>query len=177
MKTSITQQQVYDLAMESFGVVPGIITEAAERSLQVAYMYTLGNIIMAGASFNHVEMNAIELKISSLNHCASCMKGHSYLLKKAGVSDTDIKAITSGSKASNERLNVLLQAAEYVYHAGSDEYPDFVVDFLQDNLSEKELTDIIGLISLKVISNYINNYLVSLKRMSGKFMSPAALQG
>lgn len=166
MKTSITQQQVYDLAMESFGVVPGIIKEAAERSLPVAYMYTLGNVVMERASFNHIEMNAVELKISSLNHCESCMKGHSYLLKKAGVPDADIRAITAGGKTSDDRLNILLQATEYLYHAGSDEYPDYVVDFLQEYLSEKEITDLIGLISLKVISNYINNYLVSVKRLN-----------
>lgn len=166
MKTSITQQQVYDLAMESFGVVPGIIKEAAERSLPVAYMYTLGNIVMESASFKHIEMNAVELKISSLNHCESCMKGHSYLLKKAGVPDADIRAITAGGKTSDDRLNILLQAAEYLYYAGSDEYPDYVVDFLQEYLSEKEITDLIGLISLKVISNYINNYLASVKRLN-----------
>lgn len=165
MKKEITQQQVYDLAIESFGVVPGIINEAAERSVQVAYLYTQGNAIMENASFSFIEMNAVELKISALNHCESCMKGHGYLLKKSGISDADINAIVSGRRTSDERLNVLLQAAEYIYHAGSDEYPDYVVDFLQNNLTEKELTDIIGLISLKVISNYINNYLVSVKRM------------
>ena len=165
MKKEITQQQVYDLAMESFGVVPGIIKEAAERSLQVAYLYTQGNIVMEGASFSTVEMNAIELKISSLNHCESCMKGHSYLLKKEGVSETDIQAIISGSKTSSARLNTLLQATEYIYHAGSDEYPDYVMDFLEDSLTQKEMVDIIGLLSLKVISNYINNYIVSAKRI------------
>lgn len=164
MKKEITQQQVYDLSMESFGVVPGIIKEAAERSLHVAYIYTKGNAIMENASFNAVEMNAIELKISSLNHCESCMKGHSHLLKKKGVSEEDIKAIVSGGKTGSDRINVLLQAAEYIYHAGSDEYPDYVVDFLQDSLTQKELVDIIGLISLKVISNYINNYIISVKR-------------
>lgn len=165
MKKEITQQQVYDLAMESFGVVPGIIKEAAERSVHVAYLYTQGNTIMENASFNFIEMNAVELKISSLNHCESCMKGHSYLLKKAGISEADINAIINGGKTTDERLNVLLQSAEYIYHAGSDEYPDYVVDFLQNNLTEKEMVDIIALISLKVISNYINNYLVSAKRM------------
>ncbi|MBN8675284.1 MAG: carboxymuconolactone decarboxylase family protein [Chitinophagales bacterium] len=173
MKKEITQQQVYDLAMESFGVVPGIIKEAAERSLQVAYIYTQGNAVMESASFTAIEMNAIELKISSLNHCESCMKGHSYLLKKEGVAEADIKAIVSGGKTSSSRLNVLLQAAEYIYHAGSDEYPDYVVDFLEDSLTQKELVDIIGLISLKVISNYINNYLVSAKRMK---QQPAGLR-
>lgn len=166
MKKEITQQQVYDLAIESFGIVPGIIKEAAERSVHTAYLYTSGTAVMESASFSQIEMNAIELKVSTLNHCESCMKGHSYLLKKAGVAETDIKAIIDGGNTSNDQLNVLLQATEYIYHAGSDEYPGYVVQFLQENLTEKQLVDIIGLISLKVISNYINNYLVSAKRLN-----------
>jgi len=169
MKKEVTHQQVYDLAMESFGVVPGIIKEAAERSVHTAYLYTNGTAIMENASFNSLEMNAIELKVSALNHCESCMKGHSFLLKKEAFDETDIKAITNGGLTSNERVNTLMQATEYIYHAGSDEYPGYVVQYLQEHLSEKELTDIIGLISLKLISNYINNYLVSVKKMNRQY--------
>ncbi len=166
MKKEITKQEVYDLAIASFGVVPGIIKEAAERSIPVAYMYTQGNATMESASFNFIEMNAIELKVSALNNCASCMKGHSFLLKKEGIDEHDIVAIVGGTKTGNERLNVLVQAAEYIYHAGSDEYPEYVMDFLREHLTEREVVDIIGLISLKVVSNYINNYLVSAKRLN-----------
>jgi AhpD family alkylhydroperoxidase len=169
MKKEITQQQVYELAMESFGVLPGIIKEAAERSVHTAYLYTNGTAIMEGASFNSLEMNAIELKVSALNHCESCMKGHSFLLKRDAFDETDIKAIINGGLTSNERINTLMQATEYIYHAGSDEYPGYVVQYLQEHLSEKEFTDIIGLISLKLISNYINNYLVSVKKMNRQY--------
>lgn len=173
MKMNITQQQVYDLAVESFGIVPGIIKDAAERSLPVAYLYTQGNAIMENASFSALEMNAIELRISSLNHCGPCMKGHSYLLKQEGLSEAEIRAIVTGSSTGNARLDQLLQAATYIYHAGSDEYPDYVVDYLQHTLTQQELVDIIGLISLKVISNYINNYLVGVRRMKTQ---PAGLE-
>jgi hypothetical protein len=65
---------------------------------------------------------------------------------------------------ADQRINMLVEATECIYHAGSDEFPPTVIDFLEQNLSEKEIMDIIGLISLKTISNYINNYLVSVKQ-------------
>jgi AhpD family alkylhydroperoxidase len=164
MKEKLTQQQVYDLALEAFGVVPGIVKEAAERSVELAYLYANGIRIMENASFNAIEMNAIELKISALNHCESCIKGHSYLLKREGLSEEDIQAIIGGTNTGKERLNILLQATDYVFHAGGSEYPDYVLDFIGNNLSEKELADIIGLISIKTISNYLNNYLHSVKK-------------
>lgn len=162
---NITQQQVYDLAVESFGIVPGIIKDAAERSLHVAYLYTQGNAVMENASFSALEMNTIELKISSLNHCVSCMKGHSYLLKKEGMAEEDIQAIIGGGRTGNSRLNDLLQATEYIYHAVNDEYPEQVVEFLEQTLTPGELVDIIGLLSLKVISNSINNYMATVRKM------------
>jgi AhpD family alkylhydroperoxidase len=164
MKSRVTQQQVYDLALEAFAVVPGIVKEAAERSVELAYLYANGISMMEHASFTSIEMNAIELKISVLNHCESCIKGHSYLLKKGGLAEEDIQAIIAGKDTRQERLNLLLQATEYIFHAGGTEFPDYVLDFIGNNLSQKELADIIGLISLKTISNYLNNYLHSLKK-------------
>ncbi|QNA43144.1 hypothetical protein [Lacibacter sediminis] len=66
------------------GICLSNIKASAERSVHTAYLYTSGTAVMETASFLQIEMNAIELKVSTLNHCESCMKGHCYLLKKAG---------------------------------------------------------------------------------------------
>ncbi|MBL7742369.1 MAG: carboxymuconolactone decarboxylase family protein [Chitinophagaceae bacterium] len=166
MKQTITKEQVYDIATENFGLIPGIIRELAERSAATAYLFTYGTAIMESASFSHIEMNAIELKISALNHCESCIKGHSFLLQRAGMTESDITAIKTGSPTGNERINMLLQATEYIFFAGGGEYPGHVIQYLQENLSEKELVDIIGLIAVKTIANYTNNYLATVKKYS-----------
>lgn len=136
----------------------------AERSVPLAYMYLVGTQTMEKSSLTELEINAIELKVSSLNQCESCMKGHTFLVKKAGLSDDDVQAIIRHEETSIERLNKLLKAAEYIYYSGSGLYPDLVLDFFSnENLTEQEVFEIIGLISLKVISNYVNNYLASIK--------------
>lgn len=92
------------------------------------------------------------------------MKGHSFLVKKAGLSESDAKAIVNNENTSVNRINVLLKAAEYIYFAGNGIYADMVLDYFEDEeLSEQVIFDIIGLISLKTISNYVNNYLASVK--------------
>jgi AhpD family alkylhydroperoxidase len=141
-----------------------VVKEMAERSVPLAYMYLLGTQTMEKSSLSEVEINAIELRISILNKCESCMKGHTFLLKKAGLSDDDVQAILRQDETSIERLNTLLKAAEYIYYSGSGVYPDLVLDYFSDEgLREHELFEIIGLISLKTISNYVNNYLTSVK--------------
>lgn len=161
---TLTKELVYTLSTESYGIVPGVVKEMAERSVPLAYMYLLGTQTMEKSSLSEVEINAIELRISMLNKCESCMKGHTFLLKKAGLSDDDVQAILRQDETSIDRLNTLLKAAEYIYYSGSGVYPDLVLDYFSDEgLREQELFEIIGLISLKTISNYVNNYLTSVK--------------
>jgi AhpD family alkylhydroperoxidase len=167
MKTELTKEQIYTLATESYGIVPGVIKEMAERSVPLGYLYLQGTQTMEKSSLTELEINSIELKISSLNKCESCMKGHTFLAKKAGLSEEDAKAIVKGEETSNKRLNALVKASEYIYYAGSGIYPDVALDFFQDQeLTEQEIFDIIGLISLKTVSNYVNNYLASVKTRS-----------
>lgn len=164
MKTNISKEEIYTLATESFGIVPGVIKEMAERSEALAYQYLVGTQTMERSSLSDAEINAIELRISLLNNCESCVKGHSFLLKKAGLPESDVKAILTNENTSIPRLNVLLKAAEYIYYAGSGTYADVVLDYFNDEeLTEQEIFEIIGLISLKTISNYVNNYLASIK--------------
>jgi AhpD family alkylhydroperoxidase len=163
MKT-ITKEQVYTLSMETYGLVPGVIKEMAERSVPLAQMYLTGSQAMELSSLTDLEINAIELKISSINKCVSCIKGHTYLVKKAGLSDEDVEAILKSNATSDERLNRLLLAAEYIYYSGSGAYPDPVLDyFVNEGITEQEIFEIIGLVALKTISNFVNNYLQSVK--------------
>ncbi|MCE3227381.1 MAG: carboxymuconolactone decarboxylase family protein [Bacteroidetes bacterium] len=164
MEKEITTQQVYDLAMESFGVVPGIVKELAERSKEVAYIFTKGSMLLEKTTFTFTELNVMELKVSLLNKCDSCIKGHTYLLKKEGVSDLDIKAIIVNQHVSNERFENLLTAVENIYYAGSAAFPEHVTEHLQNNFTEKEIVEIIGIIGVKTIANYTNNFLVSVKK-------------
>ena len=167
MNTELTQELVYKLSTESYGLVPGVVKEMANRSVPLAYLYLVGTQTMEKSSLTDLEINAIELKISSLNKCESCMKGHTFLVKKAGLSDDDVQAIIRDEQTSIDRLNVLLKAAEYIYYSGSGIYPDLALAFFEDNdLSEQVLFELIGLIALKTISNYVNNYITTKKLWS-----------
>ena len=164
MKTeTISSQQVFDLATEFFGLVPGIVKELAGRSTATAMTFVQGSANMEQGSFSFTELNVIELKVSLLNHCESCVKGHSYLLKKEGLPEEEIKAILEKRSLDSERLNQIIRATENIYYAGSDIFPAQVLEDLIDHFTEKEIVEIIGLIGIKTIANYTNNFLASLK--------------
>ena len=159
MKQQQTKDMVYQSAEQSFGIVPPLIKEIAEFSVPVAALYVDGVITMTASAFNEVEINAIELRISSLNGCESCIRGHSYLSKKAGLSEADVKAITEGQPTSIDSLNRIIKGAEAIFYANRAGYAGHLDILEEEQFSRKEIFEIIGLFSLKTISNNINNYL------------------
>jgi AhpD family alkylhydroperoxidase len=162
----ISQQQVYDLAIEAFGVVPGVVKELASRSEIAAFIFAQGSALMEGASFSLLELNVIELKTSLLNKCNSCVKGHSFLLKKEGLADDEIKAIIEGRTPTDSRVAQLAEATENIYYAGNDVFPAHVIENLTENFNEREIIEIITVIGIKTIANYTNNYLASIRKTS-----------
>jgi AhpD family alkylhydroperoxidase len=162
----ISKESLFQITQQAYGTVPGLIKELGEYSLPTAYLYSFGVQILAQGNFSETETNTIELKISMLNNCQSCIKGHSYLLKRSGMDDDQINAVLNGQLLTSENLNDLLRATEYIYHAGSKEFPELVISFFEERqISSKQVIEIIGLIAIKTISNYANNYLNSIKHL------------
>jgi AhpD family alkylhydroperoxidase len=154
----VTKESVYQSAQESFGIVPPMIKEIAEFSVPAAALYVDGVITMNAAALSEMEINAIELRISSLNRCESCVKGHSYLSKKAGLSEEDIKALVEGRPTSIDSLNRMVRGTEAIFYANRSGYSRYLDVLEAERFTRREVYEIIGLLSLKTISNNINNY-------------------
>ncbi len=159
----VTKELVYQLAEQSFGITPPLIKEIAEYSAPAAALYVDGVITMNASTFSEVEINAIELRISALNGCESCVKGHSFLSRKAGLSEADIKALTEGRETSVDSLNRIIKGTEAIFYAGRSGFAKHLHVLEEEQFSRKEVFEIIGLLSLKTISNNINNYLKAVR--------------
>jgi AhpD family alkylhydroperoxidase len=159
----VTKESVYQSAQQSFGIVPPMIKEIAEFSVPAAALYVDGVITMNAAVLSEMEINAIELRISSLNGCESCVKGHSYLSKKAGLGDEDIAALVEGRPTSIESLNRTIRGTEAIFYANRSGYARYLAALEAEGFTRREVYEIIGLLSLKTISNNINNYVQTVK--------------
>lgn len=160
----ITEQNVNDMAMEAYGLVPPLVKQMATVSPEVAYHYLAGLMAVGQGVFTDVEQHAIQLKVSLLNRCESCIKGHSYLLKNSGMSDDDITSIRQGVLTSSKAVNRILDLTEMMYRGGRDGFTAEHLDRIESAQAERvELFQIVSLIATKTISNYINNYLVAVK--------------
>lgn len=153
------QQQVETASREVFGTVPPMIAQMMQVSPVIAFNYVQGIKAYASSGFTDIEKNAIQLRISVLNGCASCVKGHSFLLKRAGMAEEDILAVRHGLLTSDPSLNRLLDATVLLFEGGREAFGGtFREAFARTGVSERVAVEIIGLLSLKTISNYFNNF-------------------
>ena len=160
----LSKESVFQSAHENFGILPPLIREIAEFSVPAAALYVEGVAIMHASAFSETEINAIELRVSALNACESCIKGHSFLLKKSGVSEEDIQAIIDDRSTSSPSLNRLMRGTNIIVKANRHGYEEYA-ESLHYNFSRQEIFEIIGLLSLKTISNNINNYSKAMKQL------------
>lgn len=163
MKHTIQSEDVFELARLSFGLVPPMIKEMAQYSTAVSHLYVSGVVTMESSMFDVKEINAIELRISVLNKCESCRKGHSYLAKQSGMDEADMQAIIKGTDTGDAGMNRLMKATNLIHATSRQGFEPVLTELSMLDISRQEVYEIIGLLSLKTISNNINNYLRALK--------------
>jgi AhpD family alkylhydroperoxidase len=160
----VTEEHVNTLATKEYGLVPPLVKQMAAVSPGVAYHYLSGLSSVSQGRFSTIEQHSIQLKVSLLNQCESCIKGHSFLLKNLGMSEEDIASIRHGLLTSAININRVIALTEIMFDGGRNGFSDEHLIRIERAQAEKaELFEIVSLIASKTISNYINNYLASIK--------------
>jgi AhpD family alkylhydroperoxidase len=155
----VTQAELEHIAIQQYGIVPPFVKQLSSVSTSVAYHYLIGLSLMKEGTFSLIGQNVIQLKISVLNQCESCIKGHSFLLKSMGMADADIISIREGLLTSDSKTNRLVDLTQTVFLAGKTGFTREHIDKLQGIRATKtEVYEVISLIASKTISNYVNNF-------------------
>ncbi len=139
-----------------WGFVPNLIEEMVTAPA-VAKVYLDGQETMAGASLDNRDEQAVQLAVAVFNDCHYCQAAHSAIAKGAGISVEDIEAITSGKLPSAQRLANVVKATRLVLAKKGWLSAEDLEALEADGIDRRQLYEIIALIGLKTISNYINH--------------------
>lgn len=159
----ITQNEIEKIARAHYGVVPPMVKQMYAISPPVAFHYLIGVTALSDSAFSEVKQQAIQLKVSSLNDCESCIKGHSFLLKNTGMDQNDIASIRHGLPTSDPNMNRLMAITELVFLGGRNGFETALDELGILEATKEEVFEVTSLIASKTISNYINNYSLALK--------------
>jgi len=150
-------QAVLEKVKANYGFVPNLFTEMATHSPAVAEAYFESNRLMEASSLSPQETQAVILAVSGYNECHYCTAAHRMVGKMTGVSDADIDAILAGKEPKDERLQALVVTARIVLERRGWLDETDLRRMEASGVNRGQLYEIVALIGIKTISNYINH--------------------
>lgn len=155
--TTDPKAEVHALAEEMFGMVPNLIKEMAEHSPALADAYLTANQSIDAGDLTPPERQAVILAISSYNDCHYCTKAHAVVGQAAGLDETTVARINAGGLPDDDRLRSLVQATKQVLGKRGWLSEDALRDLAASGVSQSDVYEIVGLVGIKTISNYVNH--------------------
>jgi len=154
--TQTRTEEILSQVEEQFGFRPNLIKQMVE-SPAVANVYLSGQQAMTEASLSQPEQQAVQLTVATLNQCHYCGAAHETLSKATGVSEDDVEAIKSGELPGDERLRTVVEATRRLLDKRGWLEQSELDEFERAGVDRAQVYEIIALIGLKTISNYINH--------------------
>jgi AhpD family alkylhydroperoxidase len=151
-------EQVHEKAKQALGFVPNLITEMTSENPAVGDAYlTAQGLLEEGGVLSPAEQQAVILAISSYNDCHYCTKAHAVAGQQAGLDAETTATINEGGLPEDDRLKSLVRATRRIlgkrgWLSDADE-----AEFADLGLERPALYEIVTLVGIKTISNYVNH--------------------
>jgi len=151
-------EQVHEKAKQALGFVPNLVKEITKENPAVGDAYlTATGIVEDGGVLSAAEQQAVILATSSYNDCHYCTKAHAAAGQQAGLDAETVATINEGGLPSDDRLKSLVRATRRIlgkrgWLSDADE-----AEFADLDLERPALYEIIALVGIKTISNYVNH--------------------
>jgi AhpD family alkylhydroperoxidase len=150
------QDTIFEEVKKKFGFVPNLIREMS-RNPAVARVYLEGQAAIAGGVLSPREQQVIQLAVSVYNECHYCRAAHRLGSRMAGVAPGDIEAIQKGALPEDARLRSLVSGTWQVLDVRGSLTPPDLRALEAEGIDRAQLYEIVAIIGLKTVSNYINH--------------------
>ncbi|WP_444927854.1 carboxymuconolactone decarboxylase family protein [Microbulbifer sp. TRSA002] len=142
-----------EAAKKKMGFVPNLMATMAESPVMVeSYLTLMG--IFDKSRLSETEREIILMTNSRLNGCTYCMAAHTAVCKMAGVDENLIKALRSGKKLDDPKLEALRAFSVIINEKRGWATEEEVEAFLAVGYTKETVLEVIVGTSLKVLSNY-----------------------
>jgi AhpD family alkylhydroperoxidase len=152
-EVSENNQVIFDNLQKALGFVPNLYATIGYSKNGLERFLAYQN---AKTSLNNKEKEAVNLIVSQVNNCVYCQSAHLVIGKMNGFTDEQLVDIRKG-KATDPKLNALVQLAAEITKTKGEANFDLVAAFFAQGYNNENLVDLILLISDKTAMNYLHN--------------------
>lgn len=152
-QVSENNQAIFDNLQKALGFVPNLYATIAYSRNGLEKYLAYQN---AKTSLSNKEKEAVNLIVSQVNNCEYCLSAHTVIGKMNGFTDEQVLDIRKG-KASDAKLNALVQLAAEITRTRGYANPEFADNFFAQGYTNENLVDVILQVSDKTAMNYLHN--------------------
>jgi len=146
-------QELFDKLQRRLGKVPNLYATMGHSSTALKAFLEFEETLGKGV-FTPKEREAIALIVSELNGCAYCLAGHTALAIKRGFTNEETLSIRK-NQVSDIKLNAVIQLASSMVINKGKPSNQLLEDFYTAGFDAGALMELIGLITVRVFTNYV----------------------
>lgn len=146
-------QAIFDTLNKALGFVPNLYATIAYSENGLGKYLAYQN---AKTTLSNKEKEAVNLIVSQVNGCVYCQSAHTVIGKMNGFNDDQLLDIRKG-KATDAKLNALVQLAESITKNRGNADAALVDNYFAQGYTDENLVDLILQISDKTAMNYLHN--------------------
>lgn len=148
-------KQLYQLIQKKMNTVPNIFKNMGNSPAVLKGYFALSDA--AGqTSLSPKLREQIALTVGQANLCNYCLSAHTMIGHSTGLSDTDILKARKGASA-DKKENAILAFVKKVIDKKGNTTDEDVSHLKAEGVTDKELVEIILVISLNMFTNYFNH--------------------
>jgi len=144
------------LTKKNFGMIPNLEKVMASAPPLLVGYATLWDIFDT-TTLTPIERQVVYLTANFENECNYCVPWHSMLAKRAGTHPSEIDALRSGARLSDNKLEALRQFARTLVANRGKTTKAELNAFLDAGYSDVQALEVILGLAVKLMSNFTNS--------------------
>lgn len=149
-------EEILEKANRKYGFVPNMMRELA-KAPAVLKLYSDGQAAMSRSSLTPKQMQAVQLTAVNVMECPYCMAAHGSAMKGQKVAAGEVQAIVEGGTPEDAQLQPYVQATRTLLQKQGKLSEEDVEALEAAGIDRQKTYEIIGLISLKVVTAWVDH--------------------
>ena len=143
-------------AEKAYGFSPNLLGTMANHPALLNNYWDGSATLGANSTLSGEEQQVVFLSVSYENNCHYCMAAHTTIGQMQKIDQGVLDALRSGTALENPKLEALSQYAKATTIKRGRVSKEDIDAFLAAGYTQENLLEVITIVSLKVMSNYIN---------------------
>ncbi len=153
-----TQKELIALSIEKFGKPSRMVEYMFANPYLAKSYFALSDIMGSSDVLKPDEKQVVFLTASTFNNCAPCIRAHKAQLEDVyRYSKSEINHFFKANKSGHQRLDVLVLITNNILENQGYISQEVLEIGKENDFFKDALYEIVGLITIKTITNYVNN--------------------